>query len=440
MANIEYFNRDVETASREVLENIQFTKLKSLLDKVYPSNPFYISKFKKHGVSPEDIKTIRDIVKLPFSYKIEFQEDQEKNPIFGTNLTEPFENYARYHQTTGTTGKPLKWIDTKESWEWSGRCAAMSLVAAGVRKDDVIFFPFAFGPHAAYWGLFEGAWQMGALAIAGGGWDTIQRIQIILENRVTVICCTPTYALRLAEVAQEKNIDLRNSAVRIIVDGGEPGASIPAIKRKIENLWNAKFYDYIGSTEVRAHSFQCIMQESAVHIIESEFIPEIIDPETGVQVKEGELGELVLTNLGRSCSPSIRFRTGDMVKFKNGQCPCGRTFRMLDGGILGRKDDMIIIRGMNVFPSMMGNIVQKYLSVGDEYRIVAYTKGSLNELKILLDLSDESKRKQEKIENDVVMDLKSALDLRVEVEVVPQNSLEKSDYKSKRFIDKREIR
>jgi phenylacetate-CoA ligase len=307
------------------------------------------------------------------------------------------------------------------------------------KKNDVIFFPFGFGPHAAYWGMFEAAWQMGALAIAGGGWDTLQRLECIIENKVTVIACTPTYALRLAEVAQEKNIDIKNSAVRIILDGGEPGALVPSIKRKIETSWNAKFLDYVGLTEVGAHSFQCTMQESAIHIIESGYIPEVIDPETNQHVKEGEIGELVLTNLGRSCSPAIRFRTGDMVKFKKGQCPCGRTFRMLDGGILGRRDDMVIIRGLNVFPSMVGDIIQKYLSVGDEYRIVAYTKGSLSELKILLDLSDESRRKREEIEDAVTKNLKSTLELRVETETVPQNTLEKYDYKSKRFIDKREI-
>lgn len=440
MTRVEYLDQKVETASRDEIGRIQFQKLEAMLKKVYTSNPFYKNKFEHHGITPSEIKSIEDLHKLPFTIKREFEEDQEKHSPFGTNLTEPLENYSRYLQTTGTTGKPLKWVDTRESWEWGGRCAAISLWAAGVRPSDIVFFPFAFGPHAAYWGLFEGGWQIGALIIPGGGWDTLQRLECILENGVTVIACTPTYALRLAEVAQERNIDLRKSAVRILVDGGEPGALIPSVKKKIETLWNAKYFDYIGLTEVRAHSFQCAMQESAVHIIESEFIPEVIDPDTCAYVKDGEIGELVLTNLGRSCSPAIRFRTGDMVKFKKGQCPCGRTFRMLDGGILGRKDDMIIIRGINVFPTMVGNIVQKYLSVSDEYRIVAHTKGSLNELKILLDLSDESRRNREKIENDIASDLRSTLEIRVEVETVLQNTLEKSNYKSKRFIDKREIR
>lgn len=437
---IDYLDKEVETASREVLDAIQFRKLKSLVEKVYESNQFYIRKFKEHGVRPEDIRTLNDISKLPFTYKVDFQEDQEKNPIFGTNLTEPLANYARYHQTTGTTGKPLKWLDTKESWQWRGRCAATIFTAIGIKKDDIFFFPFAFGPHAAYWGLFEGAWQIGSMTIPGGGWDTLQRLESILQNRATVLACTPTYALRLAEVAEEKNIDIRNSAVRIIVDGGEPGASIPVIKRKIESVWDAKFYDYIGSTETSAHSFGCLMQEYAVHVNEGEFIPEVIDSDTGAPVEEGELGELVLTNLGRVGSPAIRYRTGDIVRYKKSSCLCGRTYRMLDGGILGRKDDMVIIRGMNIFPTMVGNVVQKHLSVGDEYRVVAYTKGSLSELKILLDLSGSNEVKRENIRNDIALDLRSTLEIRAEVEVLPENTLEKFDYKAKRFIDKREIR
>jgi len=229
---IEYYDKEVETAPREVLEKIQFTKLKTLLNKVCQSNPFYIKKFNEHGVRPQDIKSLDDIVKLPFTSKSEFQEDQEKNPPFGTNLTEPLENYVRYLQTTGTTGKPLKWLDTKESWDWNAKCAATTLWAAGVRASDIVFFPFGFGPHAAYWGLYEGALKLGCLVIPGGGWDTVQRLECIMENRVTVICCTPTYALRLAEVAKERNINLKKSSVRVIVDGGEPGALILSFKKK----------------------------------------------------------------------------------------------------------------------------------------------------------------------------------------------------------------
>ena len=229
-----YFDPEVETAPSERLREIQFRKLKEVLDAVCRHNRFYQRKFQKHGVVLEEIRSLDDIRKLPFSYKRDFQEDQEEKPPFGTNLSEPLKNYVRYHQTTGTTGRPLKWLDTIHSWQWRGRCAAMSLWGAGVRPSDIVFFPFAFGPHVAFWALFEGIWQIGALAIAGGGWDTLQRVRSILENQVTVICCTPTYALRMGETARQSGIDLKESLVQIMIQAGEPGALVSSVRRKIE--------------------------------------------------------------------------------------------------------------------------------------------------------------------------------------------------------------
>lgn len=432
---MDYFDQKVETANREVLEDFQFRKLKELLDKVYKSNLFYIKKFKEHRVGPEDIKAIHDLVKLPFTIKSEFQEDQEKNPIFGTNLTEPLENYARYHQTTGTTGKPLKWLDTKESWEWRGKCAAMALWAAGVRSSDIVFFPFAFGPHAAFWGIFEGAWRIGTLSIAAGGWDTLQRIRSILENRVTVICCTPTYALRLAEVAKENGINLKDSSVKTTIHAGEPGALIPSIRRKIEEVWGATPYDYPGLTEVGAYGIHCQYQPQAIHVNESEFFIEIINPTTGDPVPKGEVGEMIITNLGRSCSPAIRFRTGDLVRVGKSACPCGRTFTMLDGGVLGRSDDMIIIRGINIFPPKVGEIVEGHLVVGEEYQMVAYSEKG-GEFKVRVELRED--RNGEEITKVIREDLRQRFEIRMDVEVVPAGTLPRSEYKSKRFVDKRE--
>ena len=420
----------------EGLWEIQFRKLKKVLEVVYKSNRFYQCKFQGHGVALEDIENLDDIRKLPFSYKREFQEDQKENPPFGTNLSEPLENYVRYHQTTGTTGRPLKWLDTRHSWEWRGRCATMPLWAAGVRPSDIVFFPFAFGPHVAFWGLFEGVRQIGALAIAGGGWDTLQRIGSILENRATVICCTPTYALRMAEVAKENGIDLRKSHVRIMLQAGEPGALVPSIRNKIEESWRAVPYDYPGLTEVGAYGIHCQHQKQALHVNESEFIIEVINPQSEKPVLEGEVGEMVLTNLGRSCSPGIRFRTGDLVRFKKGACQCGRTFRVLDGGVLGRSDDMITIRGMNIFPSQVGEIVEKHLKIGEEYQMVAYTRDGLGEFKVTIELAEG--RNWKEVTEAVSEDLRQLFEIRIEVEVVPPDTLPRSEYKSKRFIDKRE--
>ncbi len=432
--NSEYYDESVETASRQAIERLQFEKLKTLLEKVYISNPFYRRKFEQYGVTPSDIQSLCDLSKLPFTTKREFEEDQEKNPIFGTNLSEPFENFVRYFQTTGTTGKPLKWLETKESWQWRGRCAAMALWAAGVRPFDTVFFPFGFGPHAAFWGLFEGVYHIGALAIPAGGWDTLQRIKSIIENKATVVCCTPTYAIRLAEVAKENEIDLKSSSVRITIHAGEPGALIPSIRKKIEEAWGAEAFDYPGLTEIGAYGIHCKHQKQAVHINESEFIIEVINPETGKPVTDGEVGEMVLTNLGRSCSPSIRFRTGDLVKFKEGPCTCGRNFRILDGGVLGRIDDMVIIRGINIFPSRVGEVVESHLVVGEEYQMIV-TSEMGGEFKVIVELLDG--RNKEEVSKAIRDDLRQRFEIRMDVEIVPLGTLPRSEYKSKRFLDMR---
>ncbi len=431
-----YFNKKLETSGRDEIEALQFARIKSMLEAVYATNPFYKKKFMEKGIVPGEINSLDDMVKLPYTYKGEFQNDQKEHPPYGTNLTEPFQKYVRFHQTTGTTGKPLKWLDTKAGWTWRGRCAAMSLAATGITSSDIIFFPFAFGPHVAYWGIFEGAFMLGCLAIAGGGWDTLQRVKFIMENDVTVVACTPTYAIRMAEVAKENGIDLKNSKTRITFHAGEPGALIPSVRERIMEAWGAKPFDYPGLTEVGAYGLHCVAQEGAVHVNEAEFFFELIEPETGMPVKGAGTGEMVLTNLGRLCSPAIRFRTGDIVRVREEMCVCGRYFRLLDGGIIGRVDEMITIRGMNVFPSQVATITEKYMRIGEEYQILAYTEKGMANLKVLLELAGD--RSCEDVVRLIGEELKECLEIRVDVEAVAPGALNRSEYKAKRFVDRRE--
>ena len=297
--------------------------------------------------------------------------------------------------------------------------------------------PFAFGPHVAFWTLFEAANQIGALTIAGGGWDTKQRLNCMFENQASVVCSTPTYVLRMLEVAKKEGFDLKKSRVHTIILGGEPGGLNQALRGKIVNAWNAVPFDYIGLTEVGGYGFQCQHQAHAIHMNESEFIIEVVDPETGRQLPEGEIGEMVLTNLGRNCSPAIRFRTGDLVKLNSSTCLCGRTFRLLDGGILGRTDDMITIRGMNIFPPEIGELVEKHLLVGEEYRMEAYDKDGMGEFKILLELSPQ--RSGKKISKSIIDDIRQNFEIRAEVEMVAPETLPRFEYKSKRFVDRRKM-
>jgi len=435
MDKIEYFDQKVETASRDEMAMLQFQKLEILLKKVYTSNPFYRNKFKNLGITPSEIRSIDDLHKLPFTTKREFEEDQEKHPPFGTNLTEPLENYVQYHQTSGSTGKPIKFLDTKESWEWRGRVACYVLKGAGVKRGDRILFPFNFGPYTAFWVIYEGAYQLGILIIPTGGWNSLQRLECIIENKATVIPTTPTYALGLADTANEHQINIANSSVRILMLSGEPGALISGIKEKLQRLWNARCFDYIGLTEVGTWGFQCTEEPKGVHILESEFIAEIVAPETGMPIKEGEVGELILTNLGRSCMPAVRYRTGDLVKVKKGFCGCGRTFRILEGGVLGRKDEMIIIKGVNLFPNVLTNIVESHILPGDNYQIEVYKERGVDEIAIKLEMKEEGRR--EGIQRTIRDEIKRRLNLRVEVKIVPMGTLPKFDYKAKRFIDRR---
>lgn len=435
MAEIEYFDQEVETASRDETGTLQFKKLEALLRKVYASNSFYRNKFSQFGIGLSQIRSLDDLRKLPFTTKREFEQDQEKNPPFGTNLTEPLENYAQYHQTSGTTGKPLKFLDTKESWAWRGKVACHILKGAGVSRGDRVLFPFNFGPYTAFWVMYEGAYQLGILIIPTGGWNSLQRLECMIENKATVVPTTPTYALALADTAREHGIDLASSSVKSLLLSGEPGALIPQVREKLQKIWNARCFDYIGLTEVGTWGFQCTEEPDGVHVLESEFIAEIVDPETGIPVQVGMIGELVLTNLGRSCMPAIRYRTGDLVKVKDGVCPCGRTFRVLQGGVLGRKDEMIIIKGVNVFPNVLTNVVETHIQPGDDYRIEVYEEKSINEIKIKLEIKEKGRR--EEIQRVIQDETKRKLNLRVEVEVVPTGTLPKFDYKAKRFIDRR---
>lgn len=431
-----YYDRQTETAPRDQLEAIRWRKLQALLEVTFARNRFYQRKFATHGVNHANLGGLGDLSKLPFATKAEFQEDQEQYPPFGSNFSEPFENYVQYHQTTGTTGKPLKWLDTAESWQWRARCIAHAFRGAGLTSKDILMLPFSFGPYSAFWGAYEAAQHIGLLTIPAGGWNTSQRLRSLIDNDVTAVATTPTYARRMAEAAQEEGIDLRDSKVRALILAGEPGALVPAIREKIESAWRAEVYDYPGLTEVGTYAFTCehSKRTMALHVIDSEFILEVIDPQSGTPVQEGMVGELVITNLGRNCSPAIRLRTGDLVRLTEAYCPCGRTFRLLEGGILGRRDDMLLVRGVNVFPGAVGNIVEKVLPPGQEYRIVrCRTAEGADDLKVQVEVAQG----WEHLPQLVARELKEQLNLRVEVEAVALGIIPRAEYKAQRVVEQR---
>ena len=342
---------------------------------ILPENRFYAEKFKK-------IPARTRFADVPFTTKAELVADQESHPPYGTNLTFPIEQYARLHQTSGTTsGRPLRWLDTPESWNWMLGCWMTIFELVGLRPGDRLFFPFSFGPFLGFWTAFEAAQKRGCLALSGGGMSSSARLRLMLENEATVVFCTPTYGLHLSEAARTEGIDLHSSPVRALIVAGEPGGSILATRNRIEQTWSARVFDHYGMTEIGPTAVECVENPGGIHVLETEYIAEIVDPHSGRAVSPGDLGELVLTNLGRAGSPLLRYRTGDLVRADPKPCPCGRPYLRLEGGILGRADDMICVRGNNVFPSSLEALIRRFPDVA-EYRVEVDASSTLPELRV----------------------------------------------------------
>jgi len=425
-----FYDQANETVPRERLRTLQFQKLQKLLGEISGRNRFYTKKWNDAGIVGPGIQSFADFQKLPFTYKSELVRAQEEAPPFGTNATFSVDTYTRVHQTSGTTGTPLRVVDTPESWEWWGDCWGHVLKAAGVTAADRVFLAFSFGPFIGFWATVEGARKVGAMVIPGGGWDSIQRLHMMRDLGATVVCCTPTYALRLAEVAREEHFDMRAMQVRTLIHAGEPGANVARTKSRIEKEWNAKCFDHAGASEVGAHSFECEVQPGGIHLIESEFIAEVLDPQTGKEVPTGEIGELVITNLGRAGFPAIRYRTGDLVRLNLAPCACGRTFARFDGGLLGRSDDMVTIRGVNVYPTAIENVIRQFVSV-DEFQVTVTTLHEMQHLEVQIEVV--SGNDVEHVRTHVEQAIYQALSLRPTVKVAKPGVLTHFEMKARRF-------
>src|SRR5215510_2366256 len=376
-----------ERRDRGDLAAAQGRRLTQLLSAIYGRNPFYTRKLDQAGIDVRALRLPEDLNRLPMTTKAELNADQDANPPWGTALTEPLERYTRYCQTSSTTGRPLRWIDTNENWQWMLECWKAVYRGARVEPGDRVFFPFSFGPFLGFWAGFEAGYQIGLHCIPGGGMSSQIRLAIIEAVGATVVCCTPTYALRLAEIAAHERSErsLAESSVRVLIVAGEPGGSIPATRARIERSWGARVIDHHGLTEVGPVSFECWEAPGFLHVNEGEFIAEVIDPISGQPVPDGAHGELVLTNLGRTASPIIRYRTGDIVVRRSEPCVCGRTWARLEGGILARADDMVNIRGVNVYPTSVESVVRSIPEIV-EFRSTVSQRGVMKTLSIEIEV------------------------------------------------------
>ena len=421
--------------SRAEIAAAQLESLKTLLAELFPGNQFYARKLNALGIT-FDVGGVADFTKrFPLTTKAELIENQRSNPPFGTNLTYPLTNYSRYHQTSGTTATPLRWLDTPESWDHMVESWMEILRVATVTPEDRIFFAFSFGPFIGFWLAFEAGTRLGCLCVPGGGLSSAARVRAILDNAVTVLCCTPTYAIRLAEVAAEQNVDLSKSAVRLLVVAGEPGGSIPAVRARLTELWNgARIFDHHGMTETGPVTYECPARPGVLHVLESAYLAEVLDAKTGVTVGAGQTGELILTTLGRIGSPLLRYRTGDAVKAAriDVPCPCGRYELALEGGILGRTDDMVVVRGVNVYPGTVDEIVRQCGGVA-EYQVEVNTAGSLPELNLKVEAQPDYRDTAELVKK-LEKSFEVALALRVPVKLVPFQTLPRYELKAQRWV------
>ena len=424
---------EVEQLDRSGLAECQGRRLSELLQAIHGRNQFYTRKLQDAGIDISSLRFPEDFRTVPLTTKAELNADQAASPPWGTAFTEPLGRYTRYCQTSSTTGRPLRWIDTNESWQWLLECWKAVYRGARVKPGDRVFFPFSFGPFLGFWAGFEAGPQIGLHCVPGGGMSSQIRLSMIETIGATVVCCTPTYALRLAEIAEhERRRPLSEGTVRMLIVAGEPGGSIPATRERIERSWGARVIDHHGLTEVGPVSFECWEAPGSLHINEAEFIAEVIDVRTSEEVEDGQTGELVLTNLGRTASPVIRYRTGDLVVRRREPCPCGRTWARLEGGILGRADDMVNIRGVNVYPVGIESVVRRLPEVV-EFRSVVSRQGSMRSLRLEIEVAPEFEDSNA-VASRVAYHLREALGLSVNVLVVESGTLPRFEMKANRFV------
>ena len=415
--------RAMERMDGEKLSAYQLERLNQLLEAILPENRFYSAKF---GSFELPLTCLEQLSELPYTFKTELVGTEDSQG-FAANLTYPISRYTRFHRTSGTRGRPMVVLDTAEDWDWWLNTWQFVLDSADIIPDDRIVMAFSFGPFIGFWSAFDAAVARGALVAPSGGMNTIARLELIRGIGATVVFCTPSYALHMAEVAKQNQIDVSDLKVRAIVVAGEPGGSIPAIRDQIESFWQARVIDHSGASEVGPWGY-ADPNGRGIYVNENQYIAEFLSIESGQPGGEGELSELVLTCLGRAGSPAIRYRTGDLVKPTwNDDQPC--RFVMLEGGVLGRTDDMMIIRGMNIFPTSVEQILRSFPEIV-EYRMVAFKDGSMDQLMIEI---EDHLEKPERVKKE----LQVRLGLRIEVVCVPIGTLPRFEAKGKRFVDNR---
>ncbi len=429
------WNDEFETLPSEALEALQLKRLKNIVEKVYATVPFYKSKFKEFGVTPDDIKSLADLKKLPFTTK----QDLRDNYPFGM-FAVPKEQVVRIHASSGTTGKPTVVGYTKRDIGHWAEIMARTFSAAGIKKGDVLQNAYGYGLFTGGLGAHYGAELIGASVIPISGGNSKKQIMIMNDFGTTAVSCTPSYALNLYEVAQEEGINLKDLPVKVGVFGAEPWTD--KMRREIENKWNIDALDIYGLSEVTGPgvAFECLEEKNGLHVNEDHFIVEVIDPDTGEVKPYGEEGELVFTTITKEAIPIIRYRTRDISRILKQPCVCGRTFARIEK-VTGRTDDMLIIRGVNVFPSQIESIIMETKGTLPHYQLIVDRVNNLDTLEIWIEVAEEFFSDEIKVLQEFAKTLeknfKDIIGITAKVKLVEPKTLERSAGKAQRVIDKR---
>jgi len=436
-----YWNPILETLPQEKLRALQLKKFRRILEWAYNNSPFYRRLYQDAGIEPGDIKRFQDIQRVPKIEKGMMREVQQRAPFpYGDMLSVPLEQVTAFRQTSGTTGTPVYQAETWTDWEWWSESWCYILYAQGYRDTDRVFIPFGYNIFVAFWAGHYAAEKLGCEVVPGGVLDTQARILKMQELRCNAFMATPTYVLGMADAARNKlGIDpAKDLNIQKITCAGEPGASIPTTKKRMESAWGAKVYDHIGATEIGAWSYECTEQPGGLHVNEALFLVEIEDIETGEIITDpGKEGKMIITALDRIAKPCIRFDSKDVIRWADYECDCSRTFRLIDGGVVGRADDIKKVKGVLLAPTAIEEVVRSLSELGDEYEVVVSKRGDVDNILLKIEILPGKEGEQESILFRLKDQLRVKTNLGYKIEVHPFGSLPRYEVKGKRFKDLR---
>ena len=436
-----YWNPILETLPPDKLRELQFKKFKRIFTWAYEKSKFHRGLYDQAGIKPEDIKTFDDIKRVPKVEKSMMRPIQRKDPFpYGDALCVPIEEVVIFRQTSGTTGQPVYQPDTWADWEWWSESWSYILYSQGYRRTDRVFLPFGYNIFVAFWAAHYAAEKLGCEVVPGGVLDTEARILKMQELRVNAFMATPTYVLGIADTAKnKKNIDPRSLGIKKITCAGEPGASIPATKKRMEEAWGAKVYDHAGATEIGAWGYECDEQPGGLHVNEGLFLVEIEDVDTGEIITEpGKRGKMIITAFDRIAQPCVRFDSKDLIEWADYPCACGRTYRIAKGGVVGRADDITKVKGVLLAPSAIEEVVRSFKELSDEFEVIVTKKGDIDDIALKIEIKTEHEGERESILARLKDQLRVNTNLGYKIEVHPFGTLPRYDVKAKRFKDLRD--